>query len=212
LTLAEKGGFLGRRGFLLALGVAAALPFAPRVTQEIWRRASESPPPDGLTEPYFNIVSALADTILPPTDTPGASDAGVPAWISVVVADYYASSERTALLDGLDSIDVLAKRTEGLPFPELTVTGRERVVAVLERPNAYERFVLRLERSQHKPFWGTAGLLARRARAYAQMKTLIVHGYFTSEIVQRTVLLTEQMPRRFEGDAEILTVGLDEAA
>jgi hypothetical protein len=38
------------------------------------------------------------------------------------------------------------------------------------------------------------------ARAYARLKRLVVHGYFTSERVQKEVLKTEIMPGRFEGN------------
>jgi hypothetical protein len=40
------------------------------------------------TDPEFSFVSNLADGLIPTTDTPGAVDAGVPAYIDALMADW----------------------------------------------------------------------------------------------------------------------------
>src|SRR3954464_8897339 len=45
------------------------------------------------------IVSAVADRILPRTDTPGAVDVGVPAFIDLLYGEYMTSPERQLLTD-----------------------------------------------------------------------------------------------------------------
>ena len=40
-------------------------------------------------------------------------------------------------------------------------------------------------------------------RGYQRAKGLVIHGYFTSERVQKDVLKTEIMPGRFVGDAPL---------
>jgi hypothetical protein len=42
---------------------------------------------------------------------------------------------------------------------------------------------------------------ARRARTFSRLKQLIVHGYFTSERVQKDVLRVAILPGDFDGSA-----------
>ena len=44
---------------------------------------------------------------------------------------------------------------------------------------------------------------APAVRGYSRVKGLVIHGYFTSERVQRDVLKTEIMPGRFDGAADM---------
>jgi len=198
-----------RRDFLLAAGAVAALSFVPGVAQDAWNRvATTYPPAGGLSEAHLALVSAISDAIIPRTDTPGATDVGVPAWINVVVAGYYTDSQRAAFLDGLAAIDALAQGTAGAPFAAMSSDRRERVMSILDRPNAFERFVLRLENSHmaarivsRSAIERMLAGLAQEARAYAWLKGLVVHGYFTSERVQKEVLRTVIIPGSFDGAA-----------
>ena len=75
-----------RRDLLRALGAAGALALLPNETMAAWVRvASGARPADGLTDAQLALVGAIADTILPRTDTPSATDVGVPAFVNVVV-------------------------------------------------------------------------------------------------------------------------------
>ena len=51
------------------------------------------------------IVSAAADRILPRTDTPGAIDVGVPAFINLLYSEIMSPDERQLLTGGLATID-----------------------------------------------------------------------------------------------------------
>jgi len=46
---------------------------------------------------------AVADTIIPRTDTPSATDVGVHGFVNVIVAEYAKDDDRTTLLAGLDA-------------------------------------------------------------------------------------------------------------
>jgi gluconate 2-dehydrogenase gamma chain len=137
-------------------------------------------PADGLTTAQLALVAAIADMIIPRTDTPGATDVGVPAWVNVIVAEYYTDADRTLFLGGLDAIDADAKSAGGVSFTELPAARRESVMQALDRPDDRQ---------------------APPARGYARLKGLVVHGYFTSERVQKEVLKVEIMPGRFDGAA-----------
>ncbi len=170
-----------RRELLRSLGAAAALSVVPRHAGAVWTRvASWQPATAGLTEAQLALVSALADTIIPRTDSPGALDVAVPAWVDVIVSEYYADEERISFLSGLDAIDALARTTAGAPFARLTAAAREAVMAALE------------DRGDRQ---------APEARTYWRLKGLVLHGYFTSERVQKDVLHYVIMPGRFDGNA-----------
>ena len=106
----------------------------------------------------FSLVSRIADLIIPPTDTPGAVAAGVPAYIDLVVGRNKPLQE--SLMGGLRWIDDESTRQFGHPFLKLT---EEQQIALLE-PLDERR--------------GT-GVGERFFRA---IKNLTADGYYTSKI------------------------------
>jgi hypothetical protein len=170
-----------RRDLLRTVGAATALSFLPGQAEQVWARVlSGYRPPNGLSSEQRSLVSAIADAIIPRTDTPGATDVGVPDWVDLIVAEYMSDAERSAFLSGLQAIETIARNTRGVTFAELAPEARDDMMVLLDRP---------------------ADRQTPDARAYARLKQLVVHGYFTSERVQKEVLKTEVMPGRFEGNA-----------
>ena len=91
-----------RRDLLRALGAAAAFTMMPRTAQAAWETVAASPGalPRVLTDDRAELIAALCDAIIPRTDTPGATDVNVPAFIDVIVAEYYNDDERAQFLAG----------------------------------------------------------------------------------------------------------------
>ena len=169
-----------RRDVLKAFGAATALALLPHEAVAAWARvATGVPPAEGLTDGQLALVGAIADTILPRTDTPGAIDVGVPAFINVIVAENYSDTDRSAFLAGLDAIEAQAK-TAGAPFVDLAPSARAATIESIESPTDRR---------------------AEPARTYWRLKGLIVHGYFTSERVMNEVFKVDIMPGKFEGAA-----------
>jgi len=172
-----------RRDLLRAAGAATALSFlgSPRDAAVIWARlARGGAVRDGLSEAQLALVAAIADTILPRSDTPSATDVGVPAFVDVVVSENYTDVDRVAFVAGLDAIEARAKTAGGDAFAQLAPSARATVIESIE---------------------GEQSRRADPARTYWRLKGLIVHGYFTSEPVMKDVLKYEVMPGRFEGSA-----------
>jgi hypothetical protein len=174
-----------RRDLLRAFGAATALAFIPYDAVAAWTRvAGGIRPAAGLSDAQLALVGAIADTILPRTDAPGATDVGVPAFVNVIVGENYTDADRAAFLAGLDAIDAQAQRANNGTLASLSVETRAQVIDAIE----------------HAP--------SRRdepARTYWRLEGLIVHGYFTSERVSKDVLHVEVMPGRFEGSAPLAT-------
>ncbi len=77
-----------------------------------------------LSAPRFALLGAVADTIVPRTDTPGAVDVGVPALFDGMLRDWAGPSQREALIDGLDRIDAIARKQHGKTFVALDPQSR----------------------------------------------------------------------------------------
>jgi hypothetical protein len=170
-----------RRDLLRTVSAVTALSLFPGQADQAWARLlSGYRPANGLSSAQRSLVSAIADAIIPRTDTPGATDVGVHEWVDLIVAEYYSDAERSAFLSGLEAIETRVRSERGVTFAELQPDARNEIMTALDRP---------------------ADRQAPEARAYTRLKQLVVHGYFTSERVQKEVLKTEIMPGRFEGNA-----------
>jgi len=71
-----------------------------------------------LTQTELDWLKALVDTIIPRTDTPGASDAGVPAFIDRRLAANPALTE--VFRSGMKSLDADAQARFGAAFPAVS--------------------------------------------------------------------------------------------
>lgn len=172
-----------RRDLLRATGAAAALSFlgVPRDALAVWSRLARGGAIlGGLSEPQLALIGAIADTILPRSDTPSATDVGVPAFVDVIVSENDTDDDRAAFVAGLDSIEARAKTTAGNSFAQLDPAARASVIESIEKESSRR---------------------VDPARTYWRLKGLIIHGYFTSEPVMKQVLKVEVMPGRFEGAA-----------
>lgn len=72
------------------------------------------------TEEQAALLSEVAEIIIPRTDTPGAKDVGVPAFMDVLVKDCLTKGEQDLFLEGLKEFDDEAKKSMGDRFLDLT--------------------------------------------------------------------------------------------
>lgn len=172
-----------RRELLRVLGSAAALSLLPsHRALAAWSRVAAGPSPtNGLNDAQMALVRAAADTIIPRTDTPSATEVGVHRFVDVIVSEYARDDDRAALLAGIDAIDARAMSQSGVAFSGLDAEARGKLIDGFERG-----------RRDVEP-----------ARSWWQLKGLVVHGYFTSEPVMKDVLKVVVMPGRFEGAAPV---------
>lgn len=97
---------MDRRALLKSLVAAGAVTLIPHDAFAAWDRITAGRvPANGLTDAQLARVGAIADAILPRTDTPSATDVNVPAFVNVIVSEYFNDDERTAFVANLDAID-----------------------------------------------------------------------------------------------------------
>jgi hypothetical protein len=110
-----------RRELLRTVGAVTALSFFPGQADQVWARVlSGYRPANGLSSAQRSLVDAIADAIIPRTDTPGATDVGVPDWVELIVAEYYNDAERSEFLSGLEAIEKRVRSARASPSPSPT--------------------------------------------------------------------------------------------
>lgn len=146
------------------------------------------------------IIAAMAETIIPRTDTPGAIDAGVPRYIELMAAQWLNDRERAIFEAGIADMETRIPREFGKPFHELAA---EQQRAILED----------MESAAGDSTWYELGNVARTfisdAPFICQVKELTVFGFFTSEVGSKEVLRYDPMPMHFDGD---LPLGRDDSS
>lgn len=97
---------MDRRTLLKSLVAAGTVVLIPHDAFAAWDRvAAGFVPRDGLTDAELARIAAIADVILPRTDSPSATDVGVPAFINVVVSENYSDEDRATFVANLDQLD-----------------------------------------------------------------------------------------------------------
>ena len=74
--------------------------------------------PSLLTPQRARVMEALAEVIIPATDTPGASEAGVTGFVGALVDGWLDDDDRDRFLAGLDTVDPACRERFGRPFAE----------------------------------------------------------------------------------------------
>lgn len=77
-----------------------------------------------LSSEQFDTVWKLADLILPATDSPGASDAGVAPYIDMLLKDFLRDDEKKPLEFGIKAFMEHCKNQKGLSFMELQTSAQ----------------------------------------------------------------------------------------
>jgi hypothetical protein len=183
-----------RREVLKIIGAAAAVPFIParaeaavRIAESIHRRIAAEPGPLRVLSPEQNeLVTTLAELIIPETDTPGATSVHVNEFLDLVLAEWSTDEDRERFLKGLDAIDRESRATYGKRFVDLSEPERTLTLRALDASRD----------SSEGP-----------ARAFGEVKRLTVYAYFTSEPVQQKVLKTQMWPGRYDGCVEVTLQG-----
>lgn len=146
--------------------------------------------PRTLTAPQLGLVTALAEAVLPATDTPGATGAGVHEFADHLLTDWMSEDERERFLGGLGALDAACRERFAASFPELDA---ERQLDFLRPLDA-------------------AGVEARRAGEdplpfFATLKEVVLVGYYTSEIGMTQELQYRVVFPSYEGCVPLDEVG-----
>jgi gluconate 2-dehydrogenase gamma chain len=137
-----------------------------------------------LSPEQFALLEQVVDVIIPATDTPGAIEAGVADFMRQMLADWASDDTRAAMLSVLEGIDKHAWQKHGMAFLELSSERRLDVMRAVDE-----------------------GSLARQDLAWGKFKSLVLVGYYQSEIGATQELRYELVPGAWRSCLPLSEVG-----
>jgi hypothetical protein len=140
-----------------------------------------------LSEHQNAMVTALAELIIPETDTPGATAAQVNRFVDVMLAEWFDDDDREEFLRGLEALDARSANAFGSPFLDLEEAQQ---VGLLRR---LDDEVTAL-REAGRPTQG---------HFFTRMKWLTMYGYYTSEVGATQELRQAIIPSGYEPCAPV---------
>jgi hypothetical protein len=129
------------------------------------------------------LLDEIADTILPPTKTPGAKAAKVGQFMTVMVNDCYDERDKKIFHDGLKQIQELSEKEYNNKFTGIKPEQRNALLVKLD--NEQKQAMRTWKADQPKPY-------------FRLMKELTLLGYFTSEIGCTQARRYIETPGRFD--------------
>lgn len=130
-------------------------------------------------------LDEIADTIIPPTNTPGAKDAGAGPFMAKVAHDCYDDASFESLRTGLAAIDKRGHKLHSKSFVACTPAER---TAVLQQIDAEQKQYMQ-DRKAGEP-----------THFFKLMKDLTILAYFSSEIGCTKALRYQENPGSYNGD------------
>jgi gluconate 2-dehydrogenase gamma chain len=147
-----------------------------------------------LAAPQLALLAAVADTIIPATDSPGAIAAGVPLRIDGLLTNWASADTRTLLTGALTRIDSAAIAQKGKRFAALSVADR---VALLRPYDAAA-----LKKAAPPPNAPKANPYAPinyvADPGYLKLKELVINLYYFSETATAHELIYEHVPGEWQ--------------
>ena len=133
--------------------------------------------PACMTADQRALIAAVSERIIPTTDTPGAIAAEVPAFIEMMLSEWYWPGERDMVMGGLAAMDAAARKTNGKPFAAITPEQQDAILTSAMNQT----------------------LPDAPADCFEHLRQLVIFGYYSSEIgctVERVYL---PVPGRYDG-------------
>ena len=184
----------------LVLGYAVSAPLAAAVLNGCKAKPELTYVPKFLNEDLARLVSALTETIIPRTDTPGAIDAGVPGFIDDLLSTVYSNEQQNNFIDGITAFAIEAKSALGKNFEEATP---EEQLSFVQKKNSE---TLSGGATAGSEGWWAAGT-GKDKPFFLEIKELTLLGFFTSEAGATQVLQYNQVPGPFKGCVPLTQVG-----
>jgi gluconate 2-dehydrogenase gamma chain len=168
-------------GIAALLGTAALPPAAIAAS-------GEAGAPRTLPPSQFTLLEAVADTIMPASDTPGALAAQVPARLDGLLRDWASPPTREAIVGALARIDSAALTQKGKGFVALSPSERMTMLT------AHDADALKS---------ANPALKSVADPGYLRLKELVIALYYYSETAATSELIYEHVPGKYEPSLKV---------
>jgi gluconate 2-dehydrogenase gamma chain len=144
-----------------------------------------------LTPAQYTLLTAVADTIIPVTDTPGAVAVGVPRLLDGMLANWASAQRRVQLTGALTEIDALAMARDNKGFAALAPERRKALLV------DHDIAALKPGPPRKEKLNAFAAMVAGPPVAnpgFLKLKDLTIALYYSSEIALTKELIYEHVP------------------
>jgi hypothetical protein len=191
-----------RREALRLLATGTLLQFAPSKLLSVLREARMSLQPEAaprrLNAHQDATLKAMAELILPRTETPGAADVGASEFIELMLTEWYDESDRAGFLNGLADVDSRTRFLFGRDFVDCSPGQQAEILASLGEKMAEGTGSVR---SARRPRRGITQEVNRNF--YFILRQLTLTAYYTSEAGATAELNFQVIPDRYDGCAKV---------
>lgn len=153
--------------------------------------------PRFLSMDHARLVSALVDTLLPATDTPGGLDVNLDMFIDLIYDKTYDEEAQQEQVAAMNAFDEKCVEKFGSPFHELDPEQRAEILNEEEATSP----------TFNGGVWGTAVGEQEPVGFYRSFKSLVVWGYCSSEEIGKNVLNYDPIPGPYQGCIPFSDVG-----
>lgn len=183
----DRRGLLQRA--LVLAGATAVAGFSPAALA----KAAAAKGQAFFDAPAYSLASAVADTIIPDTESPGAVAAGVPKTLDALIANWASPDRKVELSQALATIDKLGKDAGAAGFAALAPEKRKELLA------AHDAAALKPVPQPVPPVGNPIMQGPSYADpGYSKLKELIVVLYYYTETALTTELTYEHAPGEWQ--------------
>ena len=153
-------------------------------------------------------LNEIGETILPRTSTPGAKDANVGQFMTVMVNDCYVEADQKAFREGLDKLNEASKKKFNNDFMELTPQQRHQLLAEIDKEaKDYQQATVNPfhqkedQKEKEEVAKGNRNYVKQHMAPhyFTMMKQLTLLGFFTSKEGMTKAVRYMPVPGRYEG-------------
>jgi gluconate 2-dehydrogenase gamma chain len=193
---------MDRREALRILALAPGVPLAPPGLLSLLREARASvgkQVPLRTLNPHQNAtVEAVAEMIIPKTDTPGAADVGASQFVDLIVTEWYNDEERNRFLSGLADLDSRTQTACQKNFVDCAPGQREQALTALGEQMMQEAAAIRDSGYRYR-----GSTPAPDTNFYYMLRELVLTAYYTSEAGATGELHFQIIPAEHHGCAPV---------
>jgi hypothetical protein len=133
------------------------------------------------------LIADVAETIIPKTNTPGAKDLNLPAFVLKMIDDCYDKKGQEAFVAGLVAFNSMVKKEHGKDFGDLDAKQREALLTGIEKNASKANKTKSSKNTGPDPatvfYWG--------------IKQQTIFGYTTSQYFMTKQVVYELIPGRY---------------